>query len=132
MSMSDPLADMLTRIRNAIMARFETVDIPCSTIKVNVAKVLRDEGYISDYQVRDEGVQGTLTITLKYSPSGESVISGIKRVSKPGLRRYAKAREIPVVLEGLGIAIVSTSQGIITDQTARRLNTGGEVLCEVW
>jgi small subunit ribosomal protein S8 len=132
MSMSDPLADMLTRIRNAIMARFETVDIPSSTIKVNVAKVLRDEGYIADYQVRDEGVQGTLSITLKYSPSGESVISGIKRVSKPGLRRYAKAREIPVVLEGLGIAIVSTSQGIITDQTARRLNTGGEVLCEVW
>jgi small subunit ribosomal protein S8 len=132
MSMSDPLADMLTRIRNAVMVKFDTVEMPTSKVKVGIAKVLKDEGYINDYQVSDEGVQGTLKIALKYGPENESVITGIKRVSKPGLRQYAKADAIPVVLNGLGIAIVSTSKGIITDRAARATNTGGEIICEVW
>ncbi|MDX9895818.1 MAG: 30S ribosomal protein S8 [Desulfofustis sp.] len=132
MSMSDPLADMLTRIRNAVMVKFDTVQMPKSNIKVNVAKVLEDEGYIAGYEVSDDGPQGTLTINLKYGPNGESVITGIKRVSKPGLRQYAKAGEIPIVMNGLGVSIVSTSKGIITDRAARKLNTGGEVLCQVW
>lgn len=132
MSMSDPLADMLTRIRNAVMVKFDTVEMPGSKTKANVAKVLKEEGYINDYQVADTGVQSTLTIKLKYGPNRESVIRGIKRVSKPGLRKYAKAGAIPIVLSGLGIAIVSTSKGIITDKTARALNTGGEIICEIW
>jgi small subunit ribosomal protein S8 len=132
MSMSDPLADMLTRIRNGVMVKFDTVEMPTSKVKVAVAKVLKDEGYINDYQVSDEGVQGTLTLTLKYGPNNEAVITGIKRVSKPGLRQYVKANAIPKVLNGLGIAIVSTSKGIITDKSARALNTGGEIICEVW
>ncbi len=132
MSMSDPLADMLTRIRNAVMVKFDSVDIPKSNVKVDVAKVLMEEGYINGYHVSDKGVQGTLTIDLKYGPDGDAVISGIKRVSKPGLRKYAKADAIPKVLNGLGIAIVSTSKGIVTDKTARAQNAGGEVLCEVW
>jgi small subunit ribosomal protein S8 len=132
MSMSDPLADMLTRIRNGVMVKFDTVEMPTSKVKVAVAKVLKDEGYINDYQVSDEGVQGTLTLTLKYGPNNEAVISGIKRVSKPGLRQYVKANAIPKVLNGLGISIVSTSKGIITDKSARALNTGGEIICEVW
>jgi len=132
MSMSDPLADMLTRIRNAVMVKFDTVEMPASKTKANVAKVLKEEGYINDYQVSDTGVQGTLTINLKYGPNRESVIRGIKRVSKPGLRKYAKAGGIPTVLSGLGVAIVSTSKGIITDKTARALNTGGEIICEIW
>ncbi|WP_163340005.1 30S ribosomal protein S8 [Desulfopila sp. IMCC35008] len=132
MSMSDPLADMLTRIRNGVMVKFDTVEMPTSKVKVAVAKVLKDEGYINDYQVSDEGVQGTLTLTLKYGPNKEAVITGIKRVSKPGLRQYVKANAIPKVLNGLGIAIVSTSKGIITDKSARALNTGGEIICEVW
>ncbi len=132
MSMSDPLADMLTRIRNAVMAKFEAVEMPKSSTKVDIARVLKEEGYINDYRVSDEGVQGTLTIDLKYGPNGEQVITGIKRVSKPGLRKYAKADTIPIVLNGLGIAIVSTSKGIVTDKAARALNSGGEILCEVW
>lgn len=132
MSMSDPLADMLTRIRNAVMAKFDTVAMPASKTKENIAKVLKEEGFISDYQVSQEGVQGTLTITLKYGPNREPVIKGIKRVSKPGLRRYARANAIPKVLSGLGVSIISTSKGIITDKSARTLNTGGEIICEVW
>jgi len=132
MSMSDPLADMMTRIRNAVMAKFDTVAMPNSNNKASIAKVLKEEGYINDFQVTSEGVQGTLTINLKYGPNNESVITGIKRVSKPGLRRYAKANALPKVLDGLGIAIISTSKGIVTDKTARELNTGGEILCEVW
>ncbi|THB79451.1 MAG: 30S ribosomal protein S8 [Desulfobulbaceae bacterium] len=132
MSMSDPLADMLTRIRNAVMVKYDSVAIPKSNVKVDVARVLKEEGYIVDYSVNDEGPQGTLNIDLKYGPDGESVITGIKRVSKPGLRQYAKANSIPTVLNGLGIAIVSTSKGIVTDRAARQQNTGGEVLCEVW
>ncbi len=132
MSMSDPLADMLTRIRNAAMVKFESVEIPKSNIKVEIARVLQEEGFITNYQVTKEGVQGTLKIDLKYGPNGESVINGLKRVSKPGLRQYAKANAVPKVLDGLGIAIISTSKGIVTDKTARAQNTGGEILCEVW
>lgn len=132
MSMSDPLADMLTRIRNAVMVKFDTVEMPSSKTKVNIAKVLKEEGFIGDYQVAEGDVQPTLTISLKYGPNKESVISGIKRVSKPGLRKYAKAGAIPKVLSGLGVSIISTSKGIITDKTARALNTGGEIICEVW
>ena len=130
--MSDPLADMLTRIRNAVMVKFDSVEMPKSNVKVNVAKVLQDEGYILGYAVSDEGPQGTLTIDLKYGPNGEPVITGIKRVSKPGLRQYAKTGKIPTVLNGLGVAIVSTSKGIVSDRVARERNTGGEILCEVW
>ena len=132
MSMSDPLADMLTRIRNAVMVKFDTVEMPSSKTKVNIAKVLKEEGFIGDYQVVEGTVQPILTISLKYGPNKESVINGIKRVSKPGLRKYAKAGAIPKVLSGLGVSIISTSKGIITDKTARALNTGGEIICEVW
>ncbi|MFH2123255.1 MAG: 30S ribosomal protein S8 [Pseudomonadota bacterium] len=132
MSMSDPLADMLTRLRNAVMVKFDSVKIPKSNVKISIAKVLKEEGFISDYHVSDEGVQGTLTIDLKYGSNKEPVIVGIKRISKPGLRRYAKANAISKVLNGLGIAIISTSSGIVTDKTARANNTGGEILCEVW
>jgi small subunit ribosomal protein S8 len=132
MSMSDPLADMLTRIRNAGMVRYETVDVPMSNLKVGVAKVLRDEGYIKDYQIIEDNKQGTLRITLKYGPHDERVINGLRRVSKPGLRKYVKADDIPKVLSGLGISILSTSNGIITDRDARRLRIGGEILCEAW
>ena len=132
MSMSDPLADMLTRIRNAGMVRYETVDVPMSNLKVGVAKVLREEGYIKDYQVIEDNKQGTLRIELKYGPHDERVINGLRRVSKPGLRRYVKADEIPKVLSGLGISILSTSKGIITDREARRLQIGGEILCVAW
>ncbi len=132
MSMSDPLADMLTRIRNGVMARFDAVSMPTSKAKVNVAKVLKEEGYITDYSVAEDGPQGTLTVNLKYAADTTPVITGIKRVSKPGLRKYAGVDAIPKVLNGLGIAILSSSQGIITDKTARANNVGGEILCEVW
>ena len=132
MSMSDPLADMLTRIRNAGMVRYETVDVPMSNLKVGVAKVLREEGYIKDYQIIEDDKQGILRITLKYGPNNEKVISGLRRVSKPGLRQYVKADDIPKVMSGLGISILSTSKGIITDRDARRQNIGGEILCEAW
>jgi small subunit ribosomal protein S8 len=130
--MSDPLADMLTRLRNAVMVKFDSVQMPKSNVKVSIAKVLKEEGFIADYHVSNEGVQGTLTIDLKYGSNKESVIVGIKRISKPGLRKYAKADAITKVLDGLGIAIISTSGGIVTDKTARANNTGGEILCEVW
>ncbi len=132
MSMSDPLADMLTRIRNAGMVRYETVDVPMSNLKVGVAKVLREAGYITDYQIIEDNKQGILRIELKYGPHDERVISGIRRVSKPGLRQYVKADNIPKVLNGLGISILSTSKGVITDSEARRLRVGGEILCEAW
>lgn len=132
MSMSDPLADMLTRIRNGAKARFETVEMPLSKLKVNVAKVLKEEGYIIDYQILEQGVQGTLKIDLKYGQNNEQVITGIKRVSKPGLRQYKKNDHIPKVMTGLGVGILSTSQGIITDREARSRGIGGELLCEVW
>jgi len=132
MSMSDPLADMLTRIRNGVMAKFDSVEMPTSKTKVNIAKVLQDEGYVTGFQENETGPQGTLTINLKYSADKTPVIAGIKRVSKPGLRKYASAGEIPTVLNGLGIAILSSSKGVITDKTARASNVGGEILCEVW
>ena len=132
MSMSDPLADMLTRIRNGVMAQFDSVEMPLSKIKVGVAKVLKQEGYINDYHVSDEGVQGTLKIDLKYGANNEKVITGIRRVSKPGLRQYMKADRIPKVMSGLGVAILTTSRGVISDRDARSMNIGGELLCEVW
>lgn len=132
MSMSDPLADMLTRIRNGVMASFDSVEMPLSKIKVGVAKVLKDEGYISDYHVSGDGPQGTLKIDLKYGPRNEKVLTGIRRVSKPGLRQYKKADQVPKVMSGLGVAILSTSSGIVSDREARQKNIGGEILCEVW
>ena len=132
MSMSDPLADMLTRIRNAGMVRYESVDVPMSSLKVGVAKVLRQEGYISNYEIIEDNKQGTLRIEMKYGPHAERVINGLRRVSKPGLRKYVKAEDIPKVMSGLGISILSTSKGIITDREARRLRIGGEILCEAW
>jgi len=132
MSMSDPLADFLTRIRNGIQANFTSVDIPLSKLKVRVADVLKKEGYIADYHVDDQGVQGTLTIDLKYGPNNEKVITGIRRVSKPGLRQYKKSDAIPKVMSGLGVAVLSTSHGVISDREAKKLNVGGELLCEVW
>jgi small subunit ribosomal protein S8 len=132
MSMSDPLADMLTRLRNAVIVKFDSVEMPLSTVKVDIAKVLKEEGYIRDYQVKTDDIQGTLKIDLKYGPNRETVITGLKRVSKPGLRKYTKVNDIPKVLNGLGIAIISTSKGVVTDKTARALNSGGEIICEVW
>ncbi|HHB76768.1 MAG TPA: 30S ribosomal protein S8 [Desulfobulbus sp.] len=132
MSMSDPLADMLTRIRNGVSARFESVEMPLSKLKVGVVKVLKEEGYITDYQIIDQGVQGTLKVTLKYGPNNEQMITGIRKVSKPGLRQYKKSSDIPKVMSGLGVGILSTSSGVISDRQARKLNVGGELLCEVW
>jgi len=132
MSMSDPLADMLTRVRNGARAQFDSVDIPLSKLKVGVAKVLKEEGYITDYQIIDQGVQGVLKVNLKYGPNDEQIITGIRRLSKPGLRQYKKSRNIPKVMSGLGVGILSTSRGVITDREARKLNVGGELLCEVW
>ncbi len=132
MSMNDPLADMLTRIRNGVMAQFDSVEMPLSKLKVGVAKVLKSEGYITDYSITDDGPQGTLIINLKYGPDNEQVITKIQRVSKPGLRKYTRAADIPRVLSGLGTVILSTSKGIMTDRQARKQNVGGEILCTVW
>ncbi len=132
MSMSDPLADMLTRIRNAVMVRFDSVDMPLSNLKIGVAKVLKAAGYISNYHILKDTVQGTLRVELKYGPDNERVILGLRRVSKPGCRVYVRADNIPKVMSGLGIVILSTSKGIVTDSEARRLQVGGEVLCEAW
>lgn len=132
MQITDPIADMLTRIRNANTAKHETVDVPASNMKKAIAEILNDEGYIKGYQLIEDGKQDVIRITLKYSQNKEKVISGIKRVSKPGLRIYAGAEELPRVLKGLGIAIVSTSKGIMTDKKARAEHVGGEVLAFVW
>lgn len=132
MQITDPIADMLTRIRNANTAKHETVDIPASNVKKAIAEILNDEGYIKGYQIIEDGKQGVIRITLKYSSNKEKVISGIKRVSKPGLRMYAPADELPRVLKGLGIAIISTSKGIMTDKKAREQHIGGEILAFVW
>ena len=131
MQMSDVIADMLTRIRNANNAKHETVDIPASNMKKAIAQILVDEGYIAGYQLIEDGKQGVIRITLKYIGK-EKVLKGLKRVSKPGLRIYASCEEMPKVLNGLGIAIVSTSKGIMTDKKARKENVGGEVLAFVW
>ena len=132
MTMTDPIADMLTRIRNANMAQHETVDVPASRVKKSIAGILTEEGYIEGFDVVEEDVQGTIRIKMKYGSSKEKVISGIKKISKPGLKVYAKAEEVPRVLGGLGIAIISTSKGVISDKEARRLGVGGEVICYVW
>ena len=132
LQITDPVADMLTRIRNANSAKHDTVDVPASNLKKAIAQILLDEGYIKAFQVTDEGVQGNIHITLKYVGKKEKVISGLRRVSKPGLRVYAGAEELPKVLKGLGIAIISTSKGVMTDKKARELHVGGEVLAFVW
>ena len=132
MQITDPIADMLTRIRNANSAKHETVDIPASNMKKSIAEILNDEGYIKSYQIIEDGKQDVIRIVLKYGSNKEKVISGLKRVSKPGLRIYAGAEELPRVLKGLGIAIISTSKGVMTDKKARKENIGGEVLAFVW
>ena len=132
MHITDPIADMLTRIRNANSARHDTVDVPASNMKKSIAQILLDEGYIKSYQIVDDGTQGVIHITLKYLAKKQPALSGLKRVSKPGLRVYAGAEELPKVLKGLGIAIISTSKGVMTDKKARELHVGGEVLAFVW
>jgi len=130
--MTDPFADMLTRIRNANKAKFKKVDMPSSNLKVSVAKILKDEGYIKNYKVIKDTKQGILTIYLKYDGENNTVIAGLKRISKPGRRVYVKKDKIPKVLTGLGINILSTPRGILTDKKARESNVGGELLCSVW
>ena len=132
MQITDPVADMLTRIRNANTAKHESVDVPASNLKKAIAKILLDEGYIKSYEIVEDGTQGIIRIQLKYLAGKEKVISGLRRVSKPGLRVYAGADELPRVLKGLGIAIISTSKGVITDKAARANHVGGEVLAFVW
>lgn len=132
MQMTDVVADLLTRIRNANDAKHETVEIPASNMKKAIVQILLDEGYIKEYKVTDDGKQGIITVTLKYGEGKQKIIQGIKRVSKPGLRIYAASQDIPKVRNGLGIAIVSTSRGIMTDKAARKENVGGEVLAFVW
>ena len=132
MQITDPIADMLTRIRNANSARHLSVDIPASNLKKSIAEILLEEGYIKNYQIIDDGKQGIIRVSLKYAENKQRVISGIKRISKPGLRVYAGKDELPRVLRGLGIAIVSTSKGIMTDKKARKENVGGEVLAYIW
>jgi small subunit ribosomal protein S8 len=130
--MSDPIADMLTRIRNANVVRHETVEIPASKMKKEIAEILKKEGFIRDAEYVEDNKQGIIRLFLKYGPNNERVISGLKRISKPGLRVYTKSQEIPRVLGGLGIAIISTSKGVMTDKDARQAKSGGEVICYVW
>ena len=133
MHITDPIADMLTRIRNANNAKHDTVDIPASNMKKSIAQILLDEGYIKSYQLVADGTQGIIRVTLRYNqPNKEKVITGLRRVSKPGLRVYAGADELPQVIKGLGVAIVSTSKGVMTDKAARAAHVGGEVLAFVW
>lgn len=132
MVMTDPISDMLTRIRNAAKARHDMMELPSSNVKAMIAKILKDEGYIKNFRVIDDDKQGILKIYLRYDPKGESMIQGINRISRPGLRRYCKADQIPEVLKGLGVAIISTSRGLLTDTEARKEGIGGEILCEVW
>ena len=132
MHITDPIADMLTRIRNASNAKHDTVDVPASNMKKAIAQILLEEGYIKNFQLIDDGTQGVIRITLKYNAGKEKVISGLRRVSKPGLRVYAGADELPRVLRGLGTAIVSTSKGVMTDKKAREAHVGGEVLAFIW
>jgi small subunit ribosomal protein S8 len=132
MSFTDPIGDMLTRIRNASRARHEKVLVPSSRLKVRIAEVLRDEGFIKDFVLHEDGVQGAISILLKYTSDREPAISDIKRVSKPGLRRYVPTDSIPRVLNGMGIAILSTSKGVMVDREARKQKVGGELICTVW
>ena len=129
---TDTIADMLTRIRNAVQMRYVEVKVPASNIKKEIARILKEEGFINDYKIDSDNAQGTIILTLKYTDKKVSVITGLKRISKPGLRVYAKSDEIPKVLNGLGIAIISTSKGIMTDKEARKENLGGEVLAYIW
>ena len=132
MSMTDPIADMLTRIRNANTAKHDTVDVPSSKMKLAIANILLDEGYIKSFTVAEDGKQGVITVVLKYGPNKTPVIQGLKRVSKPGLRIYTNVEDMPKVMKGLGVAIISTSKGVMTDRQARRENVGGEVLAFIW
>ncbi len=132
MHITDPIADMLTRIRNANSAKHDTVDIPASNMKKAIAQILVDEGYIKNYKVIEDGKQGVIRVTLKYGEGKSQVITGLRRVSKPGLRIYSNVEEMPKVMKGLGVAIVSTSKGIMTDREARKQNVGGEVLAFIW
>ena len=132
MTMTDPIADMLPRIRNANVVKHETVDVPASNMKKELSRILLEEGFIRGYDVIEDGKQGIIRIQLKYGQTGERVISGLKRISKPGMRVYADKHEVPRVLNGLGISIISTSKGILTDKQARKENVGGEVICYVW
>lgn len=132
MAMTDPIADLLTRVRNANMVKHASVDVPASNVKTKIVEILLEEGYIKGFDVIEDGKQGLIRIELKYGDSKERVITGLKRISKPGLRVYAKKTDIPRVLGGLGVAIISTSNGIITDREARKLGVGGEVICYVW
>ncbi len=132
MVINDPIADMLTRIRNAQIARHDTVSMPASNMKKNIAKLMQNEGFIKSYEVIDDGLQGEIKITLKYLEKKQPVIVGLKRISKPGLRVYASCEDLPKVLGGLGVAIISTSKGVMTDRMARKENLGGEVLCYIW
>ena len=132
MTLSDPISDMLTRIRNAVKAKFNSVDIPGSKLKVEIAKILKDEGFIRNYKFLKDGKQGILRIYLKYGPGQTNVIYGLKRISKPSRRIYVKGKDIKPVLDGMGVSILSTSQGIMTDKKARKENVGGEILCNIW
>ena len=132
MVVTDPIADMLTRIRNANQMRYKEVEVPASKMKLEIARILKDEGFIVDFKVKKNDVQNIIVLTLKYGEKKERVITGLKRISKPGLRVYAKADEIPSVLNGLGIAIVSTSKGVMTDKEAKKQSLGGEVLAYIW
>ena len=132
MQISDVIADMLTRIRNANDAKHETVDVPASNLKKSIAQILLEEGYIKNYQIVEDGKQGIIRIALKYAPGKQKVIQGLRRVSKPGLRIYSNCEDMPKVMNGLGIAIVSTSKGVMTDKKARQANVGGEILAFVW
>lgn len=132
MPVTDPVADMLTRVRNALVVKMETVEMPASKMKTAIAQIMLREGFIKGCEVVEEGVQGTLKLKLKYGANGEKTISGLKKISKPGLRVYCRKDQIPKVLNGLGIAIISTSKGIVTDAEARELNVGGEVIAYIW
>ena len=132
MTMTDPIADMLTRIRNANTVGHETVEIPASKMKKSISEILKEEGYIEDFDIIDDNKQGIIKITMKYGANKEKVITGIKKISKPGLKVYAKANDVPRVLGGLGIAIISTSKGVVSDKEARKMGVGGEVICYVW
>jgi small subunit ribosomal protein S8 len=130
--MTDPIADMLTRIRNALTARHERVDIPMSKMKVSLARILKEEGFVKNFKVIKDNKQGVLRVFLKYNEQNKPVIKGLRRISKPSRRMYVGSREIPPILSGLGVGIVSTSKGIMTDKEARRQNVGGEIMCAVW
>ncbi|MBE6159432.1 MAG: 30S ribosomal protein S8 [Bacilli bacterium] len=130
--MTDPIADMLTRIRNANQMRYKEVEVPASKMKISIAEILKNEGYVADYKIKKNNVQDIIVLNLKYGQNKERVITGLKRISKPGLRVYAKAEELPRVLNGLGIAIISTSKGLMVDREARKESLGGEVLAYIW